>query len=122
MIFPADLFVDLILLVPYEALGLFPPGLFLRTSVYSRFNALVSAYVITIPHNNRLFKVSVFGMGEQEVNSVMSLRANQWSIFSRVVFPVTLSSVAGGWFLALTAVPLKFRWRFLRRPARQRCS
>ncbi|WP_139790111.1 hypothetical protein [Halomonas sp. PBN3] len=122
MIFPADPFVDLILLVPYETLGLFPPGLFLRTSVYSRFNALVSAYVITIPHNNRLFKVSVFGMGEQEVNSVMSLRANQWSIFSRVVFPVTLSSVAGGWFLALTAVTLKFRWRFLRRPARQRCS
>lgn len=89
------------LMVPHIVLGVSFLSFLTRIGWYGTFIGLVFTHVIIImPYALRLVLSSVTGMDRSAESAAISLGASNWVVFRRVVLPMIVPGVAGGWVLS----------------------
>ncbi|KJF65744.1 ABC transporter permease [Rhizobium nepotum 39/7] len=89
------------LMVPHVVLGVAFLRFFSTMGWTGSFIALVLVHaLIVVPYSLRLTLAAVIGMDRDAELAARSLGASRWISFRRILFPLILPGVVGGWVLA----------------------
>jgi len=89
------------LMIPHVVLGVAFLRFFTTLNVTGSFVWLAATHVIVIiPYALRLVLSSATGLDRDAENAALSLGASRFTAFRRIVLPLILPGVAGGWVLA----------------------
>lgn len=89
------------LMIPHVVLGVAFLRFFTTLNVTGSFVWLALTHVIVIiPYALRLVLSSATGLDRDAENAALSLGASRFTAFRRIVLPLILPGVAGGWMLA----------------------
>lgn len=89
------------LMIPHIVLGVAFLRFFSLTGLSGSFIALMLVHaVIVVPYSLRLTLAALTGMDRDAEQAAMSLGATRLTTFRRVLLPLIMPGVAGGWMLA----------------------
>ena len=99
-----DAFVALFLsplIIPHVVLGVAFLRFFTQIGTTGTFIGLLGAHVLVIfPYGLRLVLAALTTSDPAIERAAISLGASQWTVFRRVLFPLMIPGVAGGWVIS----------------------
>lgn len=99
-----DAFVALFLsplIIPHVVLGVAFLRFFTQIGTTGTFVGLLGAHVLVIfPYGLRLVLAALTTSDPAIERAAISLGASQWTVFRRVLFPLMIPGVAGGWVIS----------------------
>ncbi|KQK31456.1 ABC transporter permease [Bosea thiooxidans] len=99
-----DAFVALFLsplIIPHVVLGVAFLRFFTQIGMTGTFIGLLGAHVLVIfPYGLRLVLAALTTSDPAIERAAISLGASQWTVFRRVLFPLMIPGVAGGWVIS----------------------
>lgn len=99
-----DAFVALFLsplIIPHVVLGVAFLRFFTQIGTTGTFLGLLGAHVLVIfPYGLRLVLAALTTSDPAIERAAISLGASQWTVFRRVLFPLMIPGVAGGWVIS----------------------
>jgi putative spermidine/putrescine transport system permease protein len=89
------------LIVPHVVLGVAFLRFFTEIGVTGSFAALLGSHVLVIfPYGLRLVLASLTASDPALERAAVSLGASNWTVFKRVVMPLMIPGIAGGWVIS----------------------
>jgi putative spermidine/putrescine transport system permease protein len=89
------------LIVPHVVLGVAFLRFFTQIGTTGTFIGLLGAHVLVIfPYGLRLVLAALTTSDPAIERAAISLGASQWTVFRRVLFPLMIPGVAGGWVIS----------------------
>jgi putative spermidine/putrescine transport system permease protein len=89
------------LIIPHVVLGVAFLRFFTQIGTTGTFIGLVGAHVLVIfPYGLRLVLAALTTSDPAIERAAISLGASQWTVFRRVLFPLMIPGVAGGWVIS----------------------
>lgn len=89
------------LIVPHVVLGVAFLRFFTQIGTTGTFIGLLGAHVLVIfPYGLRLVLAALTTSDPAIERAAVSLGASQWTVFRRVLFPLMIPGVAGGWVIS----------------------
>ncbi|MBN9446341.1 MAG: ABC transporter permease, partial [Bosea sp.] len=89
------------LIIPHVVLGVAFLRFFTQIGTTGTFIGLLGAHVLVIfPYGLRLVLAALTTSDPAIERAAISLGASQWTVFRRVLFPLMIPGVAGGWVIS----------------------
>jgi putative spermidine/putrescine transport system permease protein len=89
------------LIIPHVVLGIAFLRFFTEIGVKGSLAALLGSHILVIiPYGLRLVLASLTAFDPALERAAISLGASQWAVFKRVVLPMMVPGVAGGWVIS----------------------
>jgi putative spermidine/putrescine transport system permease protein len=89
------------LIIPHVVLGVAFLRFFTQVQVTGSFVALLGSHILVIfPYGLRLVLASLTAADPAIERAAISLGASRWTVFRRVIFPLMIPGVAGGWMIS----------------------
>lgn len=89
------------LIIPHVVLGVAFLRFFTQIGMTGTFIGLLGAHVLVIfPYGLRLVLAALTTSDPAIERAAISLGASQWTVFRRVLFPLMIPGVAGGWVIS----------------------
>jgi len=89
------------LIIPHVVLGVAFLRFFTQIGTTGSFAGLLGAHVLVIfPYGLRLVLAALTTSDPAIERAAISLGASQWTVFRRVLFPLMIPGVAGGWVIS----------------------
>jgi putative spermidine/putrescine transport system permease protein len=89
------------LIIPHVVLGVAFLRFFTQAGVSGSFLALIGSHILVIfPYGLRLVLASLTNSDPSIERAAISLGASKWKVFARILLPLMIPGVAGGWVIS----------------------
>jgi putative spermidine/putrescine transport system permease protein len=89
------------LIIPHVVLGVAFLRFFTQAGITGSFAALLGSHVLVIfPYGLRLVLASLTASDPALERAAVSLGASNWTVFKRIVLPMMIPGIAGGWVIS----------------------